>query len=82
MRLPEPSRCDFGAAMPADVEEGAQPPVAGAHDENRHAGEIVGAPVAGLAEPAAQAEEQGMAAEQKLALALGLIRGRRRLRSD
>src|SRR5581483_3613817 len=68
------ARRNLGAAMPAHVEKGPELSVLAAHHQQGYATQIVGAIVAGLGELAGEAEEQRMALEQDLALALGLVR--------
>jgi hypothetical protein len=64
---------DAGAAVAADVKEGAQVPILVADQQHRHAGIVVGRVVAGSRHEAAQADEQRAAPEEELALAGKLL---------
>jgi hypothetical protein len=64
----------LGAAMPAHVEKRAQLAVAPAHDEDRHAGLIVGAEGAGRGPQRGEAHQDRMLPEQDLLLAGEMLR--------
>jgi hypothetical protein len=61
---------DAGAAVAAHVEVGGEAAVAGAHDEQRHAGGVVREEVAGRRELRGVADRERQVAEQPLALPL------------
>jgi hypothetical protein len=61
---------DGGATMTTDVEEGAQDTVRPARDEDRLAGLVVHHEVAGAAQLAREAHDDGIPAEQQIDLAL------------
>ena len=64
----------LGAAMPANVEERAQPSIAAAHQQNWHAGIVIGAVGAGARPFRGEAHQQWMPAEQLLLLASEMLR--------